>query len=386
MRPDSGFLLDPSITFLNHGSYGARPLELIEGAERLRRLAEANPVEFLGRRSSALLEEAEAALGELVGAAPPDLAFVENATTGVNIAARSIGLGPGDEVLGTDHEYGACELAWKRACAARGASYRRFEVPLRGSGDGDFLARLEAAIGPRTRVLFLSHITSPTARLFPVAGACRLARSRGIATVIDGAHAPGHVPLDLEGLGADFYAGNCHKWLCGPLGSGFLYVRPGLQSGVEPLVTSWGLVAEAEGSAAHDAYAGTTPLSRRLRWLGTRDLTAFLATPAAIRWSRALAATGDGERCAALAARTARRAAEALGLEPVEPSPGLRMALVPLPPCDPAAAKAALYDRRRIEAPVVVFGGSPFLRISFFAYNDERDADTLVDALRDCFA
>ncbi|HRZ64811.1 MAG TPA: aminotransferase class V-fold PLP-dependent enzyme [Spirochaetia bacterium] len=380
------FLLDPSVTFLNHGSFGARPLALVEEAERIRREIEAGPVEFLGRRSSALLEGALAELGAYLGAPPADLAFVENATTAINAVARSARLGPGDEVLGSDHEYGACELAWKRACSAAGAVYRRFSVPLPYAGDEDFLARLEAAITPRTRVLFLSHITSPTALRFPAQAACRLARERGILSVIDGAHVPGHLPLDLGSLGADYYAGNCHKWLCAPLGSAFLHVRPEHQAGLEPLVTSWGLVAEAEGTAAHDGYVGTTALARRLRWLGTRDPSAFLAVPAALRYARGLAMAGDGERCAELAAGTARRAAELLGLEPlVQEGSGLRMALAPLPPCDAGAVKAALFDRYRVEIPATSYGGASFLRLSFFAYNDESDAEALLGALRELF-
>jgi len=384
----SGFLLDPAVRFLNHGSFGARPLELVEEAERIRREVEANPVEFLSRRSSGLLEEAAAALGGFVGARASNLAFVENATTGVNAAARSLRLAPGDEVLASDHEYGACELAWKRACRERGASYRSFAAPLPWRGDEDFLDRMSSAIGPRTRVIFLSHITSPTALRLPVEAACRIARSRGIATVIDGAHAPGHIDLDLETLGADYYAGNCHKWMCAPLGSGFLYVRPERHAEVEPPVTSWGMVAEAEGSAAHDAYAGADALSRRLRWLGTRDLAAFLSVPAAIRYSRALAASGDRERCAELAAGTARRAAEALDLEPVlQEGAGIRMALLPLPRgADGPATKAALFDRYRIELPATSHGDANYIRLSFFAYNGSDDGEALVDALRELFS
>jgi isopenicillin-N epimerase len=380
------FLLDPSIVFLNHGSFGARPRAIVAEVQRIRRQIEDSPVEFLGRRSSALLEAALADLGSYIGADPADLAFVENATTAINVAASSISLGPGDEVLGSDHEYGACALAWERACRARGASYRRFALPLPYAGDEDFLSRLESALTPRTRVLFLSHITSPTALRFPVEAACRLARERGILTVIDGAHAPGHIDLDLAGIGADYYAGNCHKWMCAPLGSAFLYVRPEHQTGLEPPVASWGLVAEAEGISEHDTYVGTSPLARRLRWLGTRDIAPFLSVPAAIRFSKSLEFAGDGERCASLAETTARRAASALGLEaPIQENSELRMALVPLPSCDGAALKAALFDRYRIEVPVTSHSGRQYLRLSFFAYNDEEDGEKLVRALEELF-
>ena len=399
-----GFLLDPSVTFLNHGSFGARPREVIAAQDAIRRELEASPVEFLGRRSSGLLEEALLPLAALVGADPGDLAFVANATTGAGIAAASVALSPGDEVLGSDHEYGACVMGWKRACARAGAAWREFEVPLPWAGDDDFMSRLEAAVTPRTRVLFLSHITSPTALRFPVERAVAFARGRGIVTVIDGAHAPGHLALDLGALGADFYFGNCHKWLCAPLGSAFIQVRRPLHAAVQPPVASWGLVAEAECAAVgaagpdgggtgaggtagaavtvHDGYVGTTTLSRRLRWLGTRDLTPFLAVPAAIAFCARHSGTAEAARCATLADSTARRIASLFGLEPATPvSQGLRMALSPLPPCDGAAVKAELFDRHRIEVPVTSFGGRTWLRLSFHVYNDDADAEALLAAL-----
>ena len=378
------FLLDPSVTFLNHGSFGARPREVLAAQDALRRELEASPVEFLGRRSAALLEEAMRPLAALVGADPADLAFVTNATAGAGIAAASVALGPGDEVLGSDHEYGACVMGWKRACERSGAVWREFAVPLPWTGDDDFMARLEAAVTPRTRVLFLSHITSPTALRFPVERAVAFARGRGIVTVIDGAHAPGHIPLDLGTLGADFYFGNCHKWLCAPLGSAFIQVRRDLHASVQPPVASWGLVAEAEGGAAavHDGYVGTSALSRRLRWLGTRDITPFLAVPAAIGFCARHSGPAESARCAALADAAARRIASFFGLEPATSAgQGLRMALAPLPPCDGAAVKAELFDRYRIEVPVASFGGRSWLRLSFHAYNDAADAESLLAAL-----
>jgi isopenicillin-N epimerase len=378
------FLLEPGIVFLNHGSFGARPREVVEEQARFRLAAEAEPVRFLSRLSGELLESALGRLAAFVGAPARDLAFVENATTGIGIAAKSLALESGDEVIGTDHEYGACAEAWRRACKASGASYRAISVPLPYAGDADFIGRLERAIGPRTKVLFVSHVTSPTALEFPVTEVCRLARERGLVSVIDGAHVPGQLALDLSSLGADFYTGNCHKWLCGPLGSAFLYVRAGLHELVEPPVVSWGLVDESEGTAVHDSYAGSSALARRLRWMGTRDISAFLAVPAAIEFSARHA--GEGRRCAMLAAETARKAASALGLESLaREGSELRMALVPLPECDPARLKAALFGRYRIEVPVTGYGGSRFVRLSFHIYNDEGDAAAFLGALGELF-
>ncbi len=208
------FMLRPDVTFLNHGSFGACPRPVFETYQCWQRELELEPVEFLGRRVPGLLREARQVLAEYVGVQPGTLVFVPNATFGVNIVARSLELAPGDEVLGTDHEYGAAEHAWQFSCGKRGATYIRQPIPLPVSDASDVIDALWAGVTDRTRVIFLSHITSPTAIIFPIAEICRRARAAGIMTVIDGAHAPGQIPLDLAAIDPDFYTGNCHKWLC----------------------------------------------------------------------------------------------------------------------------------------------------------------------------
>ena len=212
------FLLDPDVVFLNHGSFGACPREVFEALQGWQLQMERNPVAFLGRRSGELLAQARLALADALGAQAQDLVFVPNATTGVNIVARSLNLQPGDEILATDHEYGACDATWQRVCEQTGAVYRRVEIPLPFERTR-FAERVLAAVNPRTRLIFASHITSTTALIFPLAELCAQARARGVLTLIDGAHAPGHIDLHLDALGADFYTGNCHKWLCAPKGS-----------------------------------------------------------------------------------------------------------------------------------------------------------------------
>jgi isopenicillin-N epimerase len=205
-------LLDPSVTFLNHGSFGACPRAVFERYQEWQLELERQPVLFLGRRLEELLGEARAALGAYVGAEPDDLVFVPNATAGVNVAARAIGLEAGDEVLSTDLEYGALDLTWTHVCAELGARYVRTPIDLPVESADELIETVWAGVGPRTRVLFLSHHTSGTALTLPVEELCRRARERGIQTVVDGAHAPGHLPLDLPALDPDYYAGNCHKW------------------------------------------------------------------------------------------------------------------------------------------------------------------------------
>ena len=216
------FLLEPGLVFLNHGSFGACPRDVFASYQHWQLELERNPVAFLGRRSAALLSQARERLACSLGAQTADLVFLPNATTGVNTVAQSLRLQPGDEVLTTDHEYGACDATWQHVCARAGAVVRRVEIPLPFDAAA-FVDRMMAAVTPRTRVVFASHITSTTALIFPIAAMCHAARERGLTTLIDGAHAPGQVHLDLAALGADFYTGNCHKWLCAPKGAAFLH-------------------------------------------------------------------------------------------------------------------------------------------------------------------
>jgi isopenicillin-N epimerase len=387
------FLLDPDLVFLNHGSFGACPREVFEVYQGWQREMEHNPVAFLGRRSAGLLAEARAELGRLLNAAPADLAWVANATTGVNLVARSLDLQPGDEVLATDHEYGACDAAWRVACAARGASYRRVEIPL-PFDSAAWVQRLLDAVTPRTRMLFASHITSTTALLFPVAELCRQARSRGVLTLIDGAHAPGQIDLDLAAVGADFYVGNCHKWLCAPKGAAFLHARAEHQARLQAGVVSWGYVAGADGDAAapdqggdnrfsgFNAYTGHTLLERRLLWQGTRDIAAFLAVPAAIHFQARHDWPRLRLRCHDLALDTARRVAARNGLAPIA-ADGDHAQMVPIPVrcADAGALRARLFDHHGIEVAVTLHGEHSFVRLSVQAYTSQAELQALVDAL-----
>lgn len=379
------FLLDPSIVFLNHGSFGACPAKVLESYQGWQRELERNPVELLGRRSADLLAQSRTALGRCVGANPEDLVFVTNATCGVNTVARSIPLLAGDEILTTDHEYGACDNTWDFVCRHTGARYVPVEIPLPFRAE-EFTERVWAGVTSRTRVIYLSHITSTTALIFPLAELCRRAREAGILTLIDGAHAPGHIPLDLDGLGADFYTGNCHKWLCAPKGSAFLHVRPEHHRLVDATVVSWGYSTDIEGHTGFDAYTGRTLLERRLQWQGTRDLAAFLAVPAAIEFQTRHDWDRVRRECHALAAETLRRVGGMTGLEPVcgEADYG-QMVVIPVPSMDADTLKETLFDRYRIEVPVTTHKGRLFVRASFQGYNTREDADALVAAIKEIF-
>lgn len=374
------FLLDPGTIFLNHGSFGACPRPVFDALQHWQREMERNPVLFLGRRSAALLAQARRRLGEFVGADPAHLAWVPNATTGVNIVARSFPLEPGDEVLATDHEYGACNATWREVCASRGAAYRQVTIPLPYDAAG-FVDRMLAAVGPRTRLLFLSHVTSTTALAFPVAELCRRARERGLVTLVDGAHAPGQWPLSLDAIGADFYTGNCHKWMCAPKGAGFLHVRPEHHAMLQAPVISWGYVADAAGHTGFDAYTGQTLLERRLQWQGTRDIAAWLSVPAAIDFQAAHDWPAVQRRCHALARDALHRLVARFGLAPVcGDGDFAQMVVIPVPHADAEALRARLYDESRIEVPVTQHDGRTFVRLSVQGYNDEGDVARLLAA------
>ena len=221
------------------GSFGACPRVVIEAQQQFQLEMERNPVEFLGRRSAARLAVARSALAQFVGTSASNLVFVDNATVGVNILAHSIELRAGDEILASDHEYGACEAAWHKRCRETGAIYRSVEVKLPFDAE-QMVEAFRAAITPATRVLFVSHITSPTALLFPIEQLTELAHQHGILMVIDGAHGPALVDLELDALKPDFYTGNCHKWMCAPKGAGFIYARPDRHLLVSSPIISWG--------------------------------------------------------------------------------------------------------------------------------------------------
>jgi isopenicillin-N epimerase len=206
------FLLDPEIVFLNHGSFGATPQPVFAVYQSWQRELERQTVEFLGRRATDLMAESRAVLADYLGTQRDHLVYVTNATVGVNTVARSLALGPGDQVLTTDHEYGACDRTWRFLAHQKGFVYRSQKIPAPVMNEDDFVEQFWSAVTGRTKVIFLSHITSPTATIFPVAEVCRRAREQGILTLVDGAHAPGQIELALEEIGADFYTGNLHKW------------------------------------------------------------------------------------------------------------------------------------------------------------------------------
>jgi isopenicillin-N epimerase len=371
----SHFLLRRDIVYLNHGAFGACPRPVFEVYQRWQQELERQPVEFLGRRAAELMTEARTRLAAYLACAPDEVVYFPNPTTALNMVARSLPLRPGDEVLATDHEYGALDRTWRFLCAKAGARYIRQAIGLPIESAEAVVEAFWSGVSERTRLVFLSHITSPTALTFPVAEICRRARQAGLLVIVDGAHAPGHIPLDLPALGADVYAGACHKWLCAPKGASFLYARRSIQPRLEPLVVSWGWEAEKPSPS---------PFVDHHEWQGTRDLAAFLSVPAAIDFQEQHDWPEVRRRCHALASRTRRQIIERTGLPPLCPDSDTwfaQMVAARLPETDVELLQRRLVEKYRIEVPCLRWNGQPLIRVSFQAYNEPEEAQRLVEGL-----
>jgi isopenicillin-N epimerase len=392
VRTDLGWRLDPDVIFLNHGSYGACPEPILEVQAAWRDRLEAEPVQFLSHDLPGLLDEARGEVGAFLGADPEGLAFIPNATTGINAVLHSIRFEPGDELLTDDHEYNATINAMRAVAARDGARVVVAPIPFPIASAAVARDAILDAVTDRTRLVVVSHVTSPTALIFPVTELVAELDRRGIDTLVDGAHAPGMVPVEVDALGAAYWTGNGHKWLCGPKGTAVLWVRDDRRDRIHPLVVSHG---------ANAALAGRTRFRHEFDWVGTSDPTGFLTLPSAIDWM-ADEAFGDGGWPAVMAANHALAIkgrdilAGALGIEAPAPSSMLgSMAALPLSGVVDDAAAEALGDRLRtddrIEVPI---GGWPvpaarregvepqvLIRISAQRYNEPSDYERLAEAL-----
>lgn len=382
------FALDPSITFLNHGSFGACPREVLEAQAAIRARMESEPVRFFVHEVGPMIDRARETIARFVGAAPEDLVFARNATQAVSTVLASLELGPGDELLTTSHVYGACKNALDHRVSRCGARVVIAEVPFPIADPSQVTEVILARVTDRTRLALIDHVTSPTGLVFPIAEIVAALRARGVETLVDGAHAPGMVPLDLEALGAAYYTGNLHKWLCAPKGCAILHVRRDRQHGLRPLVISHGTTSRRERPRLWEEfdYQGTDDPSP---WICAAESLAALSSmlPGGIDAVRA------HNRALALFARD--RLCEELAI--AHPAPDAMigsLASVPLPA--PASAPApssswhvdplgkALFETHRIEIPVFLWPapGSRLLRIACQVYVDRADVERLIEALR----
>jgi isopenicillin-N epimerase len=381
--------LDPSLDFLNHGSFGSCPPQVFQVQNRWRERFEHEPVTFVLDELEPALDEARRTVAAFVGADPLDLAFVTNPTTGVGAVLASMPLGSGDEVLVTDHGYNACKNAALFWTSRAGAKVVITRVPFPVRDDGEIVEAILAGVTAKTRLAIVDHVTSPTALVFPVAELVRELRARGVAVLLDGAHAPGMLQLDIASLGAEYYVGTLHKWGCAPKGVSILHVRSDLRERVHPLVISHGY---------------TSPRTDRSRfllefdWVGTYDPSGILAAPASLRYLENLLPGGFPallERNRALARVARALLAERLGLELPCPESMLGSMAAMFLPDDPTAAgkpgtpfseplTSNLRERHRIEVPVMMWPapGRRLLRISAAPYNHLAQYERLANALR----
>lgn len=370
------FLLDPRITFLNHGSFGATPRRVFECYQRWQRELEYEPVEFLSRRAPELLQASRAFLAEYLSTQADNLVYVQNATIGLNIVARSLDLVAGDEVLSTDHEYGALNRTWTFFAQKCGFKYINYPVPSPVATTAEFVEAFWKGVTPQTRAIFISHITSPTAIIFPIKELCSRARNAGILTIIDGAHVPGQIALSLDDLGADIYCGNLHKWLCAPKGSAFLFARPEIQPLIEPLVVSWGWQSENPGPSPFIDYH---------EWAGTRDISAFLAVPEAIRFQQDFQWDEVRSTCHSLTSDLQQKIVAMTGIPPLHPdSPTwfAQMGAALLPDwINAEEVQSRLFSDFNIEVPITKWNNHKLIRFSIQAYNSQEDIIKLEKAL-----
>jgi len=380
--------LDPHVRFLNHGSFGACPTAVLERQSELRRRMEAEPVRFFVREAPDLLERARVELAAFVGADPADLALVTNATIGVNTVLRSLSLGPQDGLLAIDQGYNACTNALRYVADRSGARVDVVALPFPIASEDEAVDAVLAGVRKDTRLALVDHITSPTGMVLPIERIVAGLHERGVEVLVDGAHAVGQVPLDLDGLGAEYYTSNAHKWLCTPKGAALLHVRRDKQAGLRPLSISHGANAPLGDEAQRFGV--------EFGWTGTDDPTAGMCIPESIAFLRGLFDGGfDGLRRHnhELVMAVRARLCAALGVEPPCPESMIgSLAAVPIPPGPPREAGGAfaldalherLFQEHGIEVPVSNWPSPEvrLLRVSAQAYNQPSDYDSLIDAL-----
>lgn len=370
------FLLRPDVHHLNHGSFGACPRPVFDEYQRLQLEFERDTVEFFAFRGPQLLFEARKALGDYIGCAPNDVVYTMNPSYAISIVAKSFPLNAGDEILATDLEYGAMDRTWNYYCRKVGAKYVQQKITLPVVSSNQIVEEFFAGLTPRTKAIFISQITSTTALRLPVEAICKRAKQLGLITIVDGAHVPGHIPLNLATLQADIYTGACHKWLLTPKGCSFLYVTRELQHLFDPLVISWGFEAAVPGPSRFIDY-------HQLQ--GTRDLAPFLSTSAAIQFLKEHKWNDVAQQCREVVRTHAPAFAEAANgqlLSPLTDEFMGQMCSVAIQCSDPMAMQRQLYEQYGIVAPVMPHNSEVYIRFSFNAYNTVTDLEALFAALR----
>jgi isopenicillin-N epimerase len=373
----SQFLLRKDITHLNFGAFGACPRPVLERCHQIQEEVEEDPTHFVLEKLPGYLKEARIALSYFLTCDPDDVVYVTNPSYGVNIVAKSLQLDHGDEVLATDLEYGACDRTWEYYCRQKGAVYMRQKIRFPIESTEDFISQFLEGITPRTKLIFISHITSSTGLRLPVHEICRIAKEKGLSTFIDGAHAPGQIEVNLANLDADFYTGACHKWMLAPKGSSFLYVKKEFQNLLDPLLISWGYNSDKPSGSRFLDY-------HQLQ--GTKDYSASLSVPAAINFMKENNWDDVRAACKTITQNNATRFCKLLGATPLCPVTDdfiAQLYSINLNIDAPEKLHDTLYRKYNIQVPVMPHNNKWYLRYSINAFNSNIDLDKLYDALEE---
>jgi isopenicillin-N epimerase len=369
------FQLNPEITYLAFGSFGACPKTIFEDYLNWQRKLEWEPVQFVAMDANENLKVAREALAAYINCQADDLVYVSNPSYGMNIIAKSLKLNAGDEILSTNLEYGAMDRTWSYYCGAKGAKYVMQEITLPIISKETFLEQFWKGYSPKTKAIFISQITSSTGLILPVHEICERAKELGLMTIVDGAHVPGHIPLDLQTLKADIYTGACHKWMMTPKGSSFLYVTKELQHLFDPLMISWGFESAAP---SHSQFLDYHQLQ------GTRDISPFLTIPKAIEFMKEHDWVKVGESCRDLVKNNAQTLCSILGTEPLSPITDEflgQMLSVRIQTDEPEKLQKLLYTEHKIEIPIMRHRDMKLIRYSIQAFNTQADLDRLFNVL-----
>lgn len=376
----SQFLLDPTITFLNHGSFGACPKPIFEEYQRFQLELETEPVLFIQKKVAGYLKVAREKLSTYMGCDSLDVFFTPNPTFAINTIMRSLDLQEGDEILSTNHEYGAMDRIWSFYCKKSGAQYIRQNISLPVQSKEQLIEEFWKGYNSKTKIIFLNHISSCTALVFPVKEICDRARELGLITIIDGAHVPGQLDLNIADLNPDYYTGTLHKWMLAPKGSSFLYVKKQLQNILDPLIVGWGYESVSPGESQFLDYQD---------YQGTRDISAFLATPKVIEFLERNNWSEIAKQSKAIVLANYQRFCDLLHTQPLCPISEeflVQMASVPVKTSNPVGLKELLFNQYKIEIPVMSLNGNFYLRYSINGYNSQEDLDVLYAALQDILA
>ena len=372
------FLLDKDVTFLTHGSFGSCPIPIFKEFQRYQRLLEFQPISFLDEHIDQNILSAQKALSAFINCDADDIVFFTNPTTAINEVMRSIPLNEGDEILSSPHEYGALDKAWDFISKKRGATHVKAVIQNPISSKEKFIDTFVSAITSRTKVIFISHITSSTGLIFPIKEIIKVAQQQNILTIIDGAHVPGHIPLNLTELDADIYTGTCHKWLLCPKGTSFLYVKKELQNQIEPLIVSWGY---------DNPEFSRTPFQNSHLWQGTRDISPFLTIPTAIKFRDEYNWNDVSVECKQMILDFRNEVLSSFDTIPLfedEPTQWLGQMYsfsIPNHINECGRIKSQLIHEYKIEIPIFVWAEKLYIRISLNGYNSENDLHRLLAVL-----